>query len=48
MILSHFKPKKIAIWPFLLEKLSKIYEISDFGCKFLQNLKKIQSSIVIP
>ena len=48
MILSNFKPKKSPFWPFLLEKLSKIHKIGDFGCKNHQNLKKIQRSIIIP
>ena len=48
MILSNFKPKKLLFWPFLLEKLSKIDKIGDFGYKNLQNLKKIQRSIIIP
>jgi len=36
MILNNFKPKKSSFWPFLLEKLSKIHKIGDFGCKNLQ------------
>ena len=42
MILSNFKPKKSPFWPFLLEKLSKMHKIGEFGCKNLQNLKEIQ------
>ena len=34
MILSF---KKSPFWPFLLEKLSKIHKIGDFGCKNHQN-----------
>ena len=48
MILSNFKPKKLPFWPFLLEKLSKIHKIGDFGFKNHQNLKKILRSIIIP
>jgi len=40
MIFSNFKPKKSPFWPFLLEKLTKIHKIGDFGCKNHQNLKK--------
>ena len=47
-ILSNFKPKMSPFWIFVLEKLSKIHKIGDFGCKNLQNLKKIQRSIIIP
>ena len=37
MILSNFKPNKSPFWLFLLEKLSKIHTIGDFGCKNHQN-----------
>ena len=40
MILSNFNPKKLPFWAFLLEKLSKIHKIGDFGCKNHQYLKK--------
>ena len=42
-----FKPKKSPFWPFLLENLSKIHKIGDFGFKNHQNLKKMQRSIII-
>ena len=42
MILSNFKPKKSLFWPFLLEKLSKIHKIGDFGSKNLQVLIKFK------
>ena len=48
MNLTKFKPKKLPFWSFLLEKLSKIHKISDFGFKNPQNLRKIQRSIIIP
>ena len=48
MIFRNFKPKISPFWPFLLEKLSKIHKIGDFGCKNHQNLRKIQRPIIIP
>jgi len=50
MILSNFKPKRSLFWPSLLEKLSKILKIGDFGCKksskFEENSKINNYSLV--
>ena len=49
MILGNFKPKNHNLAIFTRKiVMSKIHKIGDFGCKNYQNLKKFQTSIIMP